>query len=219
MTKSIEDMKKDNEEYSDTPTVRVLYEIILEMNYKMVKMETKLGEYEKWIETKKRKINIIDWLNDKYKTNCSYNEWFNTIKISRDHLEMVFQMDYILGFSAILQILLPIENEYTIPIKCFDNKDNILYIFDGEKWDIMSGDLFEKLMMTLSKKIIGEFINWQNEHSDKLKNDEFAIMYAQNMKKIMCGNVSLDILNAKIKKEVFKHLKINLKNVMECEFV
>jgi hypothetical protein len=218
-TKSLKDMKKDNEEYSDTPTIRVLYETILEMNAKIVKMEAKLEEYAKWAETKKRKINIVDWLNDKYKNNTSYSEWFNNIKISRDHLEMVFQMDYIAGFVSILQTLLPKENEYDLSIKCFDNKDNVLYIFDDGKWDIMSGTIFEKLMITLSKKIVGEFINWQNEHADILQQDEFAIIYAQNMKKIMGGNVSLDILNLRIKKELFKHLKINLKNVMECEFV
>lgn len=219
MTKSVKDMKKDNEEYSDTPTVRVLYEIILEMNLKMIKMEAKLEEYAKWAETKKRKINIIDWLNEKYKSNNSYSDWFNTIKISRNHLEMIFQMDYVLGFASILQSLLPIENESSLPIKCFDNKDNIFYIFDGEKWDIMSTTIFEKLMMTLSKKIVAEFINWQNEHTDKLQQDDFAVMYAQNMKKIMGGNISLDILNSRIKRDLFKHLKVNLKNVMECEFV
>jgi len=54
MTKSVADMKKDNEEHTDTPTVRVLYEIILEMNAKMVKMEARLDEYAKWVETRKR---------------------------------------------------------------------------------------------------------------------------------------------------------------------
>lgn len=221
MTKTVADMQKDNEEQADTPTVRVLYEIILEMNAKMVKMEARLDEYAKWVESRKRKVNIVDWLNDKYKSYpTSYAAWFNSIKLERQHLEMIFEMDYVLGIAAILQTLIPSENRDILPIKCFDQKDNILFIFNNDTWQIMPVDLFDKLIMTLSKKLITEFIAWQNEHSDQLENnDEFATIHAQNLKKVMGGNISIELLGLRVKKELFKYLKVNLKSVMECEFI
>ena len=33
------------------------------------------------------------------------------------------------------------------------------------------------------------------------------------------GNSSLDVLGLKIKKELFKYLKVNIKNVMEIELI
>ena len=220
MTKSVATMEKENEEQADTPTVRVLYEIILEMNAKMVKMEARLDEYAKWVETRKRKINIVEWLNDKYKSYPStYMNWFNSIKLSRLHLEMMFEMDYVPGVVAILQTLLPGENSDTLPLKCFEQKDNIIFIFHEDKWQIMSVEMFDTLIMSISKKLIGEFIVWQSEYADQMESDDFAATYAKNLKRVMGGNTSIELLGLRVKKELFKYLKVNLKNVMECEFV
>jgi hypothetical protein len=215
-TKSIEDMKKDAEEYADTPNVRVLYEIILEMNAKMNKMEAKMEEYEKWIQLKKRKINIVDWLNEKYKDyppSSSYSGWVDSISLNRQHLEMVFEYDYVGGVVLILQSLLPPLSE-SLPIKCFDKKENVLFIVGNDnKWELMSSVLFEKLMLILSKKLVKEFLNWQDENEEKIhRDDNFANTYAQNLKKVMGGNgnTSFDILGLRIKKELFKYLKVTL---------
>jgi hypothetical protein len=219
-TKSVADMKKDDEEQADTPTMRVLYEIILEMNAKMVKMEARLDEYAKWVETRKRKLNIVDWLNDNYNAYPnSYIGWFNSIKVSRLHLEMMFEMDYVPGVVAILEMLLPAENRETLPIKCFDQKDNIIFIFHEDKWQIMPVELFDTLIMSLSKKLISEFIVWQNEHFEQMESDDFAAIYAKNLKRVMGGNTGIELLGLRVKKELFKYLKVNLKNVMQCDFV
>ena len=220
MTKSVAAMNKDNEEQTDTPTVRVLYEIILEMNAKMVKMETRLDEYAKWVETRKRKINIVEWLNDKYKSYpTSYTSWFNSIKLSRLHLEMMIEMDYVPGVVDILQTLLPVENNDTLPVKCFEQKDNVIFIFHANKWQIMSVEMFDSLIMSISKKLIGEFIVWQSESSDQMESDDFAATYAKNSKRVMGGNTSIELLGLRVKKELFKYLKVNLKTAMECDFI
>lgn len=219
MTKSIADMKKDEQERADTPTVRVLYEIILEMNAKMVKMEARLDECEKWTSSSKRKLNIVDWLNERYNPYpVTYTSWFNIIKLNRQHLEMIFDMDYVLGLSSIIQSLILPGAEAELPgaelpgaelpaIKCFTQKDNILFIYENNKWDVMSNELFDRLIMSLSKKLIGEFFLWQNENMVKLENDAFAITHAKNLKKVMGGSISIEILSLRVKKEVYKFLK------------
>jgi len=227
MTKSIAEMKKEEEEHADTPTVRVLYEIILEMNAKMVKMEARLDECEKWSDSNKRKLNVIGWLNERYNPYpVTYTVWFNTIKLTRQHLEMIFEMDYVMGISSILQSLLPAtelpraaqplpraaggEGAEPPAIKCFNQKDNILFIYENDKWDVMPNGLFDKLIMTLSKKLIGEFFLWQNENIDKLENDAFATLHAKNLKKVMGGSVSIEILSLRVKKEIYKYLKTDV---------
>ena len=229
-------MKKEEEEHADTPTVRVLYEIILEMNAKMVKMEARLDECEKWSDSNKRKLNVVGWLNERYNPYpVTYTVWFNSIKLTRQHLEMIFEMDYVMGISSILQSLLPAtelpraaprsqvqEHPDELPraaprpqaelppIKCFNQKDNILFIYENDKWDVMPNGLFDKLIMTLSKKLIGEFFLWQNENIDKLENDAFATLHAKNLKKVMGGSVSIEVLSLRVKKELYKYLKTDV---------
>ena len=52
-----------------------------------------------------------------------------------------------------------------------------------------------------------------------MESDDFAATYAKNLKRVMGGNTSIELLGLRVKKELFKYLKVNLKNVMECEFV
>jgi len=218
--KEITEMKKEDEELSDTPTVRVLYEIILEMHANMTKMEAKLEEYEKWIVSKKRKINIIDWLNEKYKNYSSvYSEWIEQITIDRHHLEMVFDNDYVSGVGLILESLL-CNNSDNLPIKCFDQKENKFYIFDKDKqkWEEMLPELFGKLMIILYNKVVDQFILWRNENEEKFyADDNYGVKYAENLKKVMGGNgnISFDIISLRIRKDLFKYLKVNVKIMTE----
>jgi len=145
--------------------------------------------------------------------------WFNSIKLSRVHLEMMFDMDYVPGVVAILQTLLPIENSESLPLKCFEQKDNIIYIFHEDKWQTMSVEMFDTLIMSISKKLIGEFIVWHSESSDQMASDDFAATYAKNSKRVMGGNTSIELLGLRVKKELFKYLKVNLKTAMECDFI
>ena len=63
-----------------------------------------------------------------------------------------------------------------------------------------------------------EFIKWQKENTDKIYEDEFSNKYAVNFQKILGGNNTQEYNNSRIKKELYKYLKMNLKNIIEYEF-
>ena len=60
--------KKENEiefeELSDTPNIRDLYKIIMELASKCGQLEEQMKEVTKWTNIKKQKLNIINWLNE-----------------------------------------------------------------------------------------------------------------------------------------------------------
>jgi hypothetical protein len=132
LIKSTKERNLATEENQDTPTVRKLYEIIMEMTLKYQKMEKKVEELSKYIENKKRKLNIVDWLNANYKNvGERFDIWYKTIKVERKHLETIFTRDYVNGVLHVLKDHLEtyIKNgEMEIPIRAYDEKDNILYI-------------------------------------------------------------------------------------------
>jgi hypothetical protein len=225
LSKSVKEHKIDVQEYDDTPNQRQLYEVILELSAKIVKMEEKISELSKNAEYKRKKINIIEWLNNSIKCNINFNQWIENIKINRKHLELIFNNDYNNGIVHILKDIIHIgeldhnNNEILLPMKSFDQKPNMIYIHNDGQWNIMNNEMLNKLTGTFTKLLLGEFINWQKENMEKLENDDrFGIEYAQNMKKIIGHNLSVDQINNKIKNEIYKILKVNLKSVVEYEF-
>jgi hypothetical protein len=205
------------------PSMRDMFTLILELTAKNSQLEQKVDELSKWAESKKKKLNVIDWLNEKYTTNIKYTDWLAEINITRNHLELVFKSDMVNGCNEILQSLLETnENNNTEnnkPIKAFDQKENVLFIYnDTNQWEILQPPMFAKLINILSKKILTEFINWQTENKAKMYQDDFSYMYARNLQKIMGGNLTQEQINTRIKRDLYNYLKMNLRNVVEYEF-
>jgi hypothetical protein len=228
--------KKEDKE--KVPTVKELYAIILDMSVKCSKLEKKVEELTKWNASKKKKLNIIEWLNEKYSHDGSnsnsktFSNWLNTIQISRIHLEKVFKSDYI---NSIVEIIYELSNAN---IKAFDQKENVLFIYDNENnendngyvnikkekeeikntWKVMSSDTFIRLINLINKKLLNEFVNWQKENKYRMYEDEFSSIYTANVKKITCMHMSQDQIQNKIKKDLYKAIKMNLQNIVEYEF-
>lgn len=217
-------IKENNADY--VPSLRDMFTIILELTAKNSQLEQRVEELSKWAESKKKKLNVIDWLNEKYTKNIKYTEWLGGINITRNHLEAVFKTDMVTGCYEILQNLLTLDNtningtdDETMPIKAFTQKDNILFIYNDEnKWEILSQPMFANLMNTLSKNILTEFLKWQTENKSKMRQDEFSYTYARNVQKIMGGNLTQEQIHMRVKKELYNYLKMNLRNVVEYEF-
>lgn len=226
LSKSVKERQQENEEQADTPTVRALYEVILELTSKMTKMEHRLQELTKWADVKKRKINILEWLNiQKQKGTGSVIEGsFETmlvqLSVTRQHLDYLFRADYPSTILQILQDHLPIDD--TSIIKAFEQKTNVFYVYStdsGEKkWLIMTELMLQKLIFVADKKLLGEFILWQTENAAKMKDDDFAIKYALNVKKAMGGNLTREQNYARVKNDLYKYLKVSMKNMLDCEF-
>lgn len=209
-------IKSDNEE--KLPSLRDMFTLILELTAKNSHLEKRVEELSKWAESKRKKLNVIDWLNEKYTKNIKYSDWLAGISISRKHLEYVFKSDMVNGTTEILKNLIISTNE-DIPFKAFDQKENLLFIYnDDNKWEILAPPMFTKLMNILSKKILTEFIQWQTENKNKIYQDEFSYIYARNLQKIMGGNLTQEQIYMRVKKELYNYLKMNLQNVIDYEF-
>ena len=218
MCKSVKERKLENEERDDTPDVRVLYDVILELVNKMSIMERKMNDMSKWYELKKKKINIVDWLNENEVVPSPFEEFIKRIKIGRKYLDYLFKNDYIICIINIIQDLLPLDQSEKNTIKAFEQKNNTLFVYTKEKWIIMSDEILQKLVNIIEKQLLDEFVKWQIENKDKMKEDDFAIKYATNVKKIMGGNLTREQVYSRVKLDLYKYLKVNIKNITEIQF-
>jgi hypothetical protein len=217
LSKTKKERSIESEELSDTPSVRELYSIILELSAKCNTLESKLNEISKWTSITKKKLNIIDWLNTTYSAGIEYSDWVNSIKITKSDLNVLFESDFVNGVVSILQRYLILDNVET-PIRAFKNKENAFYIRQSHIWVMCDSDTFTQLMYLFDKQFMNEFIIWQTENKSRMSSDDsFSTLYARNMKKIMGGNYTREQLYSRIKKELYMYICCEPPTILEYE--
>ena len=185
-----------------------LWDIVMELVKSNQKLRKDVEELKRWVHAKKKKVIIVDWLNENYKPHENYKEFMSKLCITRTHLEIVFKSNIIDGIQEILQDYINIaERDESIPLKSFDQKDNEIYVYNEEsKWELLSQTNFNTMISALMKSILAEFKNWQDENEKQLYTDDFSVIYIQNVKKVMGGNIPIDKQRNKIHKNLYKYL-------------
>ena len=151
------------------PTQQQLYTLIIDLNTKYERLQSDYHELKRYVDNRRRKIDILEWLNE----NCSINEnvtasgLFLNISLLDQDIEHVFELDYVKGVADI--IIRFISDRYPdskaeCPLRGFMQKDGVLYVFEGvttsqeevtmnevietRKWQIMTNDLFERFIQS-----------------------------------------------------------------------
>jgi hypothetical protein len=93
-------------------------------------MERKITELSKCSDVKKRKFNMLTWLNENVNAGQTYGELIGEVLVERRHLEYLFKTDYISGILFVIQEFLPLDAVNAI--KAFVQKPYILYVCEGE---------------------------------------------------------------------------------------
>ena len=206
-----------NSDESVTITVNELYNLVSEIALRQAKMEEQISTLTKWVNTKRKKLSIIDWLNTNSKADINYNEWKNKLTINRKNLEMIFQYNYIEGMSNIIKENIPLEQEEILCFRAFDQKENSLFIYNTEGWVLLSPENFENLLVMIDKLLMKEFVIWQDEIKKKSRNEYFEI-FTEHVQKVMGGHFTREQILSRVKKNIYKHLKMNLRNIIQFEF-
>ena len=197
-----------------------LQDIVIELINSNIKLRKDVEELKKWVQTKKRKINILEWLNEKTASNPTqktHKEYMVDLIVSRKDLELVFNTDLITGVQDILEKYF--SSNDMAPFQSFDQKDNIIYVYtENSKWELLSTDDFNKMIFKITKQILTEFQKWKQENEHKLYTDHFSTIVIQNTKKVIGGNISLEKQQDKIHRNLYKYFKKNLQNTIEYEF-
>ena len=67
------------EEADDKPTYDQLVQIVQQLSIKYVKLEEKVTEMQQYIDRKKKKMDVIAWLNTHVKPTVGFLEWINSV--------------------------------------------------------------------------------------------------------------------------------------------
>jgi len=219
-------------------TTENIFKMLIILHNKYEKLEADYSELKKFVNVTKNKIDILEYLNQncvtQFENNC-FDTFMNAIIIDNDCLEFVFKKDYIDGvYDIIVSNIQRIKDKsFNIPIKCFNQKDGILYVFErgsverdsnvrgNSSWIIMDGEYFKKLIKHIDKKLLMLFLEWKLHMESTLDAETYSEIYIKNMKKIIGGNFVKKHTNISmiIKNKLYKHLRVDIKNITTYEFM
>ena len=89
--KSKREKRCEKEESSDIPTTQQLYGIIQELALKYKILEEKMEGMQKWVDKKKKKLNVIQWLNTKTIPSIAYANWMEQLFAIEEHVEILIE--------------------------------------------------------------------------------------------------------------------------------
>jgi len=200
-------------------SIEKLSQIVIELIKTNNKLRKDVKELKRWVQVKKKKIVVVDWLNENLKPNMDYKKFISELFLTRKHLEYIFKTNYVEGIQEILQNHISNYEDNNIPFKSFDQKDDTIYVYNtNQKWELLSPTDFNMVVSTISKGILSEFKKWQDENEHQLYTEDFSITYILNVKKVMGGDNPIEKLRSKIHKNLYKDLKLNLQNTIQYDF-
>lgn len=227
----------EQEETTDIPSTRQIYTILQELAMKYQTMEQKMNDMQKWVETKKRKFNVIQWLHTNIQPTTTIELWIQSLQATEEHIEILIEHDMTQTISAILKKQLQTSSSSScpsssFPIYCLTQKSNLFYCYapatnqvetnetnKTNEWRHFTTDEFIIMLKRIHGKLLKALCEWHDKNSNKIKqSDKMQILYNQTMIKLMSANFTQDSqILSKIKTELYHHLKKDFKNVVEFE--
>jgi hypothetical protein len=216
----LEHRENESEKNQIIPSRKVMFQMIQTLVEKCNRLENEVAICKKYIKQTKKKISIIDWLNQHYVLQTNYDEWKQTININSENIKYIFQYGYIDGVLMILQNLLPIDKVDEHVIKCFDQKQGIFFYYNNGTWSLMNNQVFQQLLVYINIELTREFDEgWVEPNKEKIFTEKlYSDMYYNYEKKIQGDNKTNEQLIRGIKSRLYTYLKCNLKNIIEYEF-
>lgn len=226
----------EEEETTNVPSVLQMYNIIQEMALKQQKMEEKMEEMQKWIDKKKKKLNVLHWLNTQFAPTSTFEVRARSVVVIQEDITVLIEQNFAQTVANILKRNLnpPKDGFIKEPIACFSEKASVFYIYNQHiaekeadhedqkvenKWTKMTPDEFSYLLRVIHSKLLNALCTWRDLNNDRIKyNDKFAELYNKTVIKLMGADFNQEATLSKIRTPLYTYLKGDLKNMVEYDY-
>lgn len=213
----------DIEDEEPIPSQRKLFHMLIELGQKYNKLEEKVEELNKWVIKKKKKINILEWLNDNNNPNILFDCIIDKITVNEDDITNLLENPFNDVLNDIFSRTIYSFNENDNPIFAFVQKSNIFYIYDlvddKKVWIELSKEKFIKFLNKVHTKILKAFCDFKKERLHEIRaSDNYSIKCDKTMVKIMSVEFNQENILSKVRSMMFAKMKTDMKALVEFEF-
>ena len=230
--------RNDEDEEFELPSQKKMFQMLLELGQKYSRLEEKVDEMNKWVLKKKKKINVLEWLNSNIVPHLVFEDLHEKIVIIDSDIEFLLQnslldtMNEVLSRTVYnisdisgLDSSLDSSVECVIPLFAFVQKANIFYVFSNNNdnikgvWIELPREILKRFFMKIQMKISKAFCEWKKKKADKTRDDEsFDILCDKTIVKIMGTEFNQDTTFGKMKTTMYNKMKTDMKSLIEYEF-
>ncbi len=171
-----------------TQTIQQQHNTLTNIVHDVVKNGVNNNSHNTITNSHNKAFNINLFLNETCKEAINMSDFVSSIKMNLDDLEHTGRKGYIEGISNIIIRNLNDLEQHNRPIHCSDNKREILYIKDNDKWEKECDDkpILTKAIKFIANENIKQIKNWQQKNpnctnSDSDKNNLYLKIVSNSM--------------------------------------
>ena len=203
------------------PSQRKMYEILLELGNKFNRLEEKVDELNKWVIKKKKRINVIEWLNTNITPKIKFDNLIEKIIITDEDIKYLFENSFANTLNHIFSKNIYKLSESEYPIFAFVQKINIFYVYENEeaRWIELNREALIKFLNKVYMKIFHVFSQHKKNNADKICQDEsFSLLCDKTSVKIMNVDFRQESILGKIRANMYSRMKTDMKAIVEYDF-
>jgi hypothetical protein len=211
------------DEEEQLPSQKKMFQMLVELGQRYNKLEEKVEELNKWVIKKKKKINILQWLNDNITPNILFDSIIDKIIVNEDDIKSLLENSFndVLNEIFVRTIYNFIENEN--PIFAFVQKINVFYIYDlvDDKniWVELTREKLVKFLNKVQMKILRLFYDFKQANALDIRgSDSYSIKCDKAFVKIMSVEFKQESMLSKVRSMMFAKMKTDMKSLVEFEF-
>jgi hypothetical protein len=212
---------------AELPSPKQMYQMLLELAIKYNTLETKIELMGKWVDKTKKKINILDWLNNNsnLKPSNIFENLANSINILESDINLLFNNTFYDLLNEIFLRHIYDKNESDISLFALIQKPNTIYVYSNSKSDIelewieVSREKLIYFLNIVHFKIVKSLLEWLKRNQDKVNSsDQLLDTYNKSHLKLMSIDFKHEPTLNKIKSSIYNKLKKDMKALIEYEF-
>ena len=211
------------DEEDDIPSQKKIYRMLLELGKKYSRLEEKVDDLSKWVIKKKKKINIIEWLNSNITPEIKFENIIEKIIITHDDINYLFEHSFLdtLNYIFSRNIYNISEGPQANPLFALTQKSNTFYIYENEEqmWIELSKEKLIKFLDKVFMKLHRVYMDFKRVNSDKIRQDEtFSLLCDKTSIKMTSADFREELILGKIKTSMYSKMKTDMKGLIEYEF-
>ena len=217
----------ENEENDNIPSKQKMYEIVVQLAQKCSRLEEKIAEMSKSSASfKKKKIEVIDWLNSSSNTispNLTFEHYMNSIMIDEKEACTITESSFYDAINGIFSKILYRLKDVS-PIFASSNcKANVFYVYEmineKKQWELLTREKLVKFLNKVHIKWINVFYKWKKARllEPGLNKQQFENIFDAANIKLMSVDFNKESVFNKVRSMLYQGLKTDLQGLVECD--
>ena len=196
------------------PNPRIMYELIKNLAAKCDRLETEVRLLKNNSAREKRKINLVDYLNETRIPTLAYKPWLKELVVQPRHVEKALENKIINGIFELVDDAL--ADDPNLPIASFSHRRGRFYVWKDDAWEEAKPGFTNELFDNLAFKFLLAYTKWELSKPELNARTEEAQKYKMMYMKLLTSRD--EIQYKRFSGWLFEKIKQNVKKIVEYEF-